>query len=197
MGKRKGQEQPGSNVKKKPGGVEKTDKRSRKKAFHNADFLNKCSVPLSNKFDALSEDKDEMEVEKKPKVTPIVVTTQPINIQAIAESVKVQCNIKIMSIGRKVFTETTDDKKKLQAAFDANKIDYFSYQEKSEKTFKIILSGLPEIETSIIKNELIAKHELTPTKITMFKTQAVSKLYLCEFASDVDNKKNKPRARHI
>lgn len=185
MGKKDKLVDDGNEVKKK------VIKRRKKSAYANADFLNKCQVPLSNRFEPLDEESNLVEMdekEKKQKITPIVVTTPNINIQEIAKKANVQCDIKIISVGRKVFVHSNEDKTKLKAALDAQKIDYFSYQS-ANNAFKIILTGLPQIETSIIIEELNTKHSITPTKVTMFNTQAVSKLYLCEFdKSQVNNK---------
>lgn len=192
MSSKKKGEVPGNQVRKKV----QILKRKRKDTFHNADFLNKCQIPLSNKFEALSEDdNDDMEgmnkdKNNKGKISPIVVTTPNIDIQNIANTLKVKCDIKIMSIGRKVFVESLEDKMQLKSAFESKKIDFFTYPDEANKIFKIILSGLPAIDISLITNELKAKHELTPTKVVMFNTKATSKLYLCEFnKSDVNNKK--------
>lgn len=184
--------EPGNEVKKKRINL----KRSRKNAFVNADYLNKCNVPLSNKFDPLSEDDDnnvEMtgkEQEKKEKIAPIVVTKPNVDIQSIANTMKVECDIKIMSIGRKVFVKSLEHKSLLMETFKTNNIDFFTYPDDTNKIFKIILKGLPVIETSLIIDELKTKHELTPTKVTMFNTKSPNKLYLCEFnKSDIHNKK--------
>lgn len=180
--------EPGRDVKKKL-------KRKRNVAFVNADFLNKCQVPLSNRFEPLDDDDNEIDMEakekeKKEKISPIVVTTQNVDIQTIASKIEVECNIKIMSIGRKVFTNSIKDKNKLKEALVAQKIDFFTYSDDANKVFKIILSGLPAIDTEIITKELKSKHEIAPSKIVMFNTNATKKLYLCEFnKSEVNSKK--------
>lgn len=183
--------EPGNEPKKKV-----RIKRKRKEAFTNVDFLNKCQVPLSNRFEALNNDDDNVvdmekkEKEKKDKISPIVVTTQNIDIQKIANDVKVECNIQIMSIGRKVFVQSINDKNRLKEAFTSQKIDFFTYADDANKSFKIILSGLPAIEIDLIVTELTTKHEITPTKVVMFNSTSAKKLYLCEFnKSEVNNKK--------
>lgn len=181
---------PGNEPRKK---IVSTRKRKRE-MYKKADFINKCQIPLSNKFEALNEiADDEMEGKnevKKVKISPIVVTTPNIDIQKIAENVNVQFVMRIMSIGKKVFVESMEDKTKLIEALKANKIDHFSHPDDVDKTYKIILSGLPECDTNSIIDELKTKHEITPTKVTMFITKSVNKLYLCEFnKNEVNNKK--------
>lgn len=102
----------------------------------------------------------------------------------------VQFVLRIMSIGKKVFVQSLEDKAKLIEALKSNKIDHFSHPDDVDKTYKIILAGLPECDTNLIIEELKTKHEIAPTKVTMFLTKSVNKLYLCEFnKNEVNNKK--------
>lgn len=64
---------------------------------------------------------------------------------------------------------------------NSQKINYFSHPSGENKSFKLILCGLPEINTKEISDSLSATHNITPTKVVMFNTKASSKMYLCHF----------------
>lgn len=94
---------------------------SKKKKAKKID-LDKIQLPLSNKFEMLSE--DEM-ITKPKKIAPIVVTDINKNIQKIINDLKIKSKIKIVSIGKKIFTHSIDDKNNIIDALKTNKIDFF------------------------------------------------------------------------
>lgn len=144
--------------------------------------LNAIQVPLSNKFNLLSEEGGEMVVDQKPpRVAPIIVTDFNANIQLITSELNLNYDLKIMSIGRKILPQSADDKNKITEALKSAKVNFFSHPDASNGTFKAILSGLPEIPIEEIASCLQTAHELTPSKIVMFNSKSFNKLYLCHF----------------
>lgn len=68
-------------------------------------------------------------------------------------------------------------------------IDHFSHPDDSQKVFKAVLTGLPEIPTEDIISSLKSSHNITATKVIMFNTKSTSKLYLCHFQKSEVNMK--------
>lgn len=181
---------PTSNSKKMPKSGKKEVKSKKKKTKSKKINLDSIQVPLSNKFDSLSEDEESSEKTPKPvKIAPIVMTNVNIDINAILTELKLTCEVKITSIGRKIFPATADDKSKILIALKAKEIDFFSHPDNEQQIFKAILTGLPEINIKVISDSLTEEHEITPLKVTMFNTTAPSKIYLCLFNRDEVNMK--------
>lgn len=160
----------------------------KRKRFSKFD-LSSINVPLENKFALLDENEAEMKIDapKKVKYAPVVVTDHNTNIQSIASTLGIKCDVKIVSIGRKVFFDKPEDKSKFIAALKTKNIHFFTHPDDANNTFKAILSGLPEIDIEHITKSLSDEYKLTPTNIVMFNTQSPNKLYLCHFKKDEVN----------
>lgn len=145
--------------------------------------IDQIQVPLTNKFSILSEEKNSGEASRtlKQKISPIVVTDIKANIQKIIADLNINVGTKIVSIGKKIFAKSADDKKLISDAFTEAKINYFSHPDIDKKVFKAVLSGLPEISPNVIIDNLNETYNLTTTKVIMFNTKSHSKLYLCHF----------------
>lgn len=146
--------------------------------------LNDIQVPLTNRFAELSDDESEMLVgddspKHAKKVSPIVVTDVKKDIQKILNDLKIKCDIKIVSIGKKIFVQSIDDKTKIIESLKTQKINFFSHPDDANNTFKVVLSGLPEIDTNEIITEMQTTYSIEVTKVVMFNTKSQSKLYLC------------------
>lgn len=126
--------------------------------------------------------------QQKTIIAPIVITDHVTDVQTIFEALKVKCNIKLNSVGRKIFPNSTEDKNKIIEHLKKEKIGFFSHPEKNTKTFKVVLAGLPQVDTACIASSL-TEQTLTPTNITMFNTQSKNKLYLVHFNAEEVNKK--------
>lgn len=125
----------------------------------------------------------------KVKLSPVVITDRTVDVKQAIDALGIDCDIKLMSIGRKVFPKSLDDKKKITDALAAEQINFYSHPDITEKTFKAVLSGLPEIATNLIEETMQTNHQIEVKKITMFLTNAENKLYLCEFDSATVNMK--------
>lgn len=165
----------------------------------NRTFLNSIQVPTSNRFSVLSSndmDTDQNQKEKKqPRITPIVITDHETNIEPIFERVK--CNIKIISVGRKIYPATLEDKKTIMDGLIGAKINFFSHPENDNKTFKIILSGLPNIDTKLIEDSVNEQIKVQPTRIIMFESKSSNKLYLLHFNATQVNKKTLEKVKYV
>lgn len=146
-------------------------------------ITDRIKVPLSNKFSILDSETSSSSNHpnnQKQKIAPIVVTDINADIHSIATELNVLMETKIISIGKKFFVKSLDDKQKLIDALTSKKINFF-YHPDGKKIFKAVLTGLPEIDTINITNCLKDTYNITVSKVTMFNTKSSSKLYLCHF----------------
>lgn len=168
--------------KSKPNLKKPKKKKSRKV---NVDFLQSIQVPLSNKFESLNEDDNNIaECDSSPlkqNVSPLVITDHNTDINKIITDLSIECQFKLLSIGRKIICSSIADKNKLSTELKAKKINFFSHPENENKVFKVVLSGLPEVPIKTIEESLKKSHNIAPLKIILFNTNSPNKLYLCHF----------------
>jgi hypothetical protein len=193
---------------KTPRKVKRVMFQNRKKTEKTVQLLNSIQLPTTNKFAALqtSDDANAMEHDqlnqtttntKKTSIPPIVITDHTTDVQAILKELALEnCNLKINSIGRKILPNTADEKKKIEECLKTKNIYFYTHPDKNEKVFKIILSGLPQVDVKHIEESLKAQN-VTPTKITMFNTQSKSKLYLIHFNAEQVNKKTLDGIKYV
>lgn len=157
--------------------------------------LNEITVPIHNPYEPLSDvDEDNSNVEKTQpqkrfKVTPVVVTDVKKDIHKLIVDLGISCDLKITSVGKKIFPKSDDDKTKIVEMLSESKINFFTHASSENKVFKVILCGLPIVETSVIINSLTSSHKITPLKVIMFNTNAATKMYLCHFDKSAVNMK--------
>lgn len=121
-------------------------------------------------------------------VSPIVVTDHKTNIQEILDASKLDFNLQLNSIGRKILPKSAEIKTKIVELLKNKNINFYTHPENDNKVFKVILSGLPQIEIKCI-DECLKEQNIAPTKTTMFNTQSEKKLYLLHFNANEVNKK--------
>lgn len=164
---------------------EKVNHKKRKRKQSNIEFLKSIQVPLNNRFQLLNEDENNIteheSSSQKNTVSPIVVTDHNTDVNKIINDLKIECQLKLLGIGRKIICKSSDDKKKLSDVLINKKINFYTHPENGTKLFKTILSGLPELSTETIIENLKEQHNITPIKIIMFNTSSPNKLYLCHF----------------
>lgn len=159
--------------------------------------IEQISVPLANRFDALDTADTATNTNttvnasssKKQKIAPITVTDMRINVQEIIDDLNIDCDLKLVSVGEKIFPRSIEDKEKIIKELNGKKVDFFSHPDIENKIFKVILSGLPQIEITEIENDLKTVYNIEPTKIVMFTSHSHNKLYLCHFDRNKVNMK--------
>lgn len=153
--------------------------------------LNEINVPVNNPFDPLSEDDDSVKTQthKVIKVTPVVVTDVKKDIHKLIGDLGISCDLKITSVGKKLFPKSAEDKTKIVELLQQEKINYFTHASGENKVFKVLLCGLPVVDSSAIIDSLTNTYNITPSKISMFNTNSASKMYLCHFDNSVVNMK--------
>lgn len=109
--------------------------------------------------------------DKNHRPPPIILTGKNNHIIKILEENGIESfNMKNMSIGTKLFVNNDDDFAKISSYLQQNNIDFYSHGRKEDKICKVVLSGLPEISTDTIKDEL-ANLNIHPIQIVQMKTQ--------------------------
>lgn len=181
-------------------------KRSREKIQvrknRNVQFLNSIQLPIKNRFDPLANNDDnDMETEqqqeqKKHSISPIVVPDHVSDIQSIFTALNLKCNLKLNSVGRKILPDSAEEKQKIIEQLKEKNIGFFTHPEKDTKAFKVILSGLPAVDTSEIERSLVEQN-ITPSKITMFNTKSTNKLFLIHFDASQVNKKTLETVKYV
>lgn len=166
------------------------------------ELLHSIQLPTSNTFAALDNEMDTHDqqtttIAKKTSISPIVVTDHTTDVQAMFSELNLEkCNLKIISIGRKIFPSTAEEKEIIEKHLKTKNVDFYTHPGKSEKVFKVVLSGLPQVDVKVIETDLTAQ-KVTPTKITMFNTESKNKLYLIHFNAEQVNKKTLEAIKYV
>lgn len=126
------------------------------------------------------------------KPPPIKITDDKIKIhdvKAFMNEIQITSfQAKSISIGIKLDLHDKSDYAKCVEALSARKIAFFTHRDKSEKTFKAVLAGLPKMETSVIAEEM-KQYNIVPSSVTELMTKNPNPhncLYLVQFhAKDI------------
>lgn len=130
--------------------------------------LNEITVPIHNPYEPLSDvDEDNSNVEKTQPQKRFKVKK---DIHKLIVDLGISCDLKITSVGKKIFPKSDDDKTKIVEMLSESKINFFTHASSENKVFKVILCGLPIVETSVIIDSLTSSHKITPLKVIMFNT---------------------------
>lgn len=91
------------------------------------------------------------------KPPPLIVTDKNFKIdELLARNEVTKYDRKFISIGTKIFLENTEDRAKISNALKQNNVDHFTYAMKDNKTYKVVLAGLPEVPVELIREELLS-----------------------------------------
>lgn len=133
-----------------------------------------------------SEPEKESTLNNKEIISPVVITNHDYDMKPLLNAVNITYTLKIVSVGRKIFVNNSEDKNKLVKALNENNVPFFSHPDNAKKEFKMVLSGLPEFETSDVEQFLKEQCELTPITVKMINTKSSNKLFVVHFnKSDV------------
>lgn len=155
------------------------------------------NIPTKNYYEALSvnntvsnkRSKNATSTTKSIKPPPVIITDS-----AARESIMDNFNkagfknflMKNLSIGTKLLFSNQEDYEKCINQLKQENVEFFTHNNKLNKIFKTVLHGLPDMDTSVIMNELKNKYNLNPTQITQIKSKFNNKnnsLYLLHFCS--------------
>lgn len=123
-----------------------------------------------------------------PKIPPIVVTDKQHDMKKILTDIGVEkFNLKLISIGTKIFIENDDDATKVTNYLKEKNVEFFSHAPRNRKISKVVLSGLPVIPIETINSELEALN-VHPTLIIHMNTRNPDPhraLYLLHLNEDI------------
>lgn len=113
------------------------------------------------------------------KLPPILVKNIPLNeLMRKLKFHSVTAEYKLCRIGIKVMVKTKPDYDKVKDYLLGIKAEFFSHDLPGEKPFKVVLRGLPNIETSEIATELTDHYKLQPSAVfRMTRRDEKSKVY--------------------
>lgn len=144
-------------------------------AQHNLKLDENIYKCLDNKKTSGKRDKPKEKKVRKPP--PLILTDKTFQIgQFITQNYVTKFNIKFLSIGTKVFFENDNDLLKISNALKQANIDFFTYNSKDNKTYKVVLAGLPEVPIELIKEELQSPAQII--QVTLRNPDPHKALYL-------------------
>lgn len=146
------------------------------------------SIPLSNRFSVLGKQKDAVQVTKsQTKPSPITVTDTA-DVCAAINELNVQYRLKRISIGTKIFVDSEEDFKKLCNKFKELRLEFFTHPFGNKKIVKLVLCGLPEVQTSAITDYLKSNNNVNTIKVDMLKSESSNKKYIVQFDPSENSK---------
>lgn len=145
------------------------------------------AIPTSNRFSALTNEAAKPTAKKPPPPAPVTITDGS-NPTEILKSMKIPYQLKVTSIGTKIFTESVNDFTALGTKLSENKIEFFSHTPAKNKSFKLVLHGLPGFTTDEISDFLSTQCNVKTEKIIMLKTEGNLKRYLVQFDAKENSK---------
>lgn len=109
---------------------------------------------------------------RAPKPPPVVITTDGFRFsQEAFKSINItQYHCKKMSIGTKVFLESSNDHSTLIKHLQLGGIDFYTHQSHEQKVLKVVLAGLPKISVDTVRSEL-ATLNVKPTQLYEMTTK--------------------------
>lgn len=171
-----------------------------KKRANNVDVP---SIPTKNRFASLDQNNqmnwnDEVDqangnsstkANKVSRPPPIKITDDRLkttDIKTFLNDLHIESfRAKSISIGIKVDLDTKEDYEKCVANLTEEKIAFFTHRDKDQKSFKVVLSGLPRIGIEIIVDEM-KQYNIEPTTVTELATKVTNPnhcLYLVQFTN--------------
>lgn len=147
------------------------------------------NVTTGNRFDQLNNDvhsdaSANLNSENNPKIAPIVITNNFDKADNVLSKLNLKIYFKLISIGKKVFVKSIEDKELVIKALNDNKIEFFTHPDNEGRIFKVILSGLPTVPIDTLLSSLSNENNLQPTKIVQIGNNN-NPLYLLHFNKEV------------
>lgn len=121
------------------------------------------------------------------KPSPIIITDPNSSITSISSSLNslnIQLfSIKKLSIGLKVFLSKSSDFINYVQHIKDHKIEFYTHRNRSERVFKVVLSGLDKCDISTIQSGLDVYHLHPNFEMKTKNSNSSRALYLCHFKS--------------
>lgn len=165
---------------------------------------NRDVLVQSNRFGLLSEPEEQDQAESSlknkssNKPQPLILTDPKFRINQNLKQLFIQSKIsggyclKFMSIGTKVLFNKQEDFNILSSFMTENNLEFFTHRSKTERIFKAVLSGLPNLPIEEIKLDLKERYNLEVNAVTNMTEHNLNNnraLFLLEFKKDNINLK--------
>lgn len=160
---------------------------------------NLSMIPTKNRYEPLgevmnwnddveqSQGNSDNKVKKVPRPPPIKITDDKLkthDIKNFLNELQIRSfQAKSISIGIKVDLDSKEDYDKCIASLTKENISFFTHRDRSQKSFKVVLSGLPKIGVDVIVNEM-KQYNIEPSSVTELVSKVVNPnhcLYLVQF----------------
>lgn len=105
-----------------------------------------------------------------------------------------------MSIGTKIISDSISDFVSAKNKLTEAKYHFYTHQLKDTKMYKLILFGLPKLDTKEISNELKISHNITPAsikEITTSRSSVDDAIYTLEFDRSVHSKSQIKKIKYL
>lgn len=102
-----------------------------------------------------------------------------------------------ISIGLKIFPDTTEHYELIHRALTAQNVQFFSHAPPAASTFRAICKGLPDIDVELLAEQFEVEQNVKPLSIKKFGRNPESKIYLFEFHKEEMNKEQIRAIKHI
>lgn len=157
-----------------------------------------------NRFQELSDNDDSVSDESEfrelaVKIPPIIVDS----IHSFSNVIKLlgeNCKYKRMSVGTKVMPNTLAIYEDIIKHLQEKGITFYTHPVKDQNKFKLILFGLPQMNTKAILDEIKATFNIEPInikEITTARTTADDAIYMLEFNRNQVSKREIFRIKYI
>lgn len=185
----------------------------RKKIFGNnpkvklkkaSDGPSTSKAAFSNRFHQLSDEEDDFYSESEQelvvssiKIPPLIID-QSTSFSTVHNLMGPQYKFQRMSIGTKVLSDSIPLYENALKKLKDSGIKFYTHQLKDQKKFKLVLFGLPQMDTKIITDEFKFNHNIELLNIKEIQTKRSSPddaIYMIEFNKDQISKREIQKIR--
>lgn len=126
-----------------------------------------------------------------PKPPPITITNpQEGNPVQLLNSSGAKFTMRILSLGLKVFPENVEGHIAIINALKNSTLQFFTHPMRSDGKLKVVLKGLPRVDTNDIASDLGERHNLVPSAIRLIPTQGTMAMFCVEFPKTITSLKH-------
>lgn len=166
----------------------------------------KYTSSRGNRFEMLSDLEDDVSSVENGEIKEAVIKIPPIivdqshNFTVIIKLLGESCKYKRISIGTKIIPNSLPDYDETVKKLKASQIKFFSHPVRDNKTFKLMLFGLPQISIDSIKKEFKTSFNIELINVKEIKTSRTNlddALYMLEFNRDQITKREVIKIKHF
>ena len=179
----------------------------RKKSWGNCPKYKVSKTVTNNRFQIFSDSEDEDTSTVKndaakdniSKIPPIIVDSIH-NFTTVFKLMGESCKYKRMSIGTKIIANSMLEYKSIIEKLKSDNMKFFTHPIKDNKSFKLMLFGLPQLSVDTIKDEFKKTYNIELVNIKEINTSRSNlddALYMFEFNRDQVTKKEIFKIKYV